>query len=291
MELFVGSSADKSPEVLERRSISYNDKKSKKKKKTQSLDVVTPETPSVHEHEKRSLNFKSFRKMAKLVKTSQSVSIRNSIAEEDTDGGDEVFEEEKEEESRKEGEEGGDKHSSSSKAHPRRPPPPTTASPISPMSESDQQKSRKKRPPPRPSDIALRQQESQEQQQQLSTGVTPGVNSVSFSIGEGSSTRKNKRPVPQPHGGEDSSARSSSRSTPPHDINHSPCRLTTRSQFSRAYLEADNEFFVINHIHMCLCGLWLCVANEGGKVLAFDFTTTPQEHPTQVCLGFVAASE
>jgi len=238
------------------------------------MDLATPETPGSHEHDKPSLKLKSFRKMAKLIKTSQSVSMKNSVIEEDTDNNDDVFE--KKEESGKEDED----HSLSK---PKRPPPPTSVSPIPPSaSESVEQKTRKKRPPPRPNNIVLRQQESQEHQQlHTVSGATPGPSSLG-SLGQGShSSRRSKRHSPRPHSGGEKE-QESSKDARPHDSHHSPCRLTTRSQFSRAYMEADDEFFVINYIHICLCGLWLCVANEGGKVLVFDFNTMPQKHQTRV---------
>ena len=274
---------------MERRTISYDDKKSKKKKKKKTFSLDTPSSDS---------KLKSFRKMAKLVKFSQtqSVNIRNSVIEEDMDGNDEVFETEKGEkveEGRKEAEDEGEKQSLSK---PKRPPPPTSVSPVPPskLESTEPQQQRKKKPPPRPTNIVLQQPEteseqSQQQQQQSNSGPASASSVSSYSNSPHLPSRRNKRQVPQPSngvsgGGASHHSSHSSKSAPSMDSRHSPCRLTTRSQFSRAYMEADDEFFVINYLHICLCGLWLCVANEGGKVLVFDFSAKPKEHTTGVSL-------
>lgn len=49
-------------------------------------------------------------------------------------------------------------------------------------------------------------------------------------------------------------------------------------------LEDEDEFFGINEIEMCLCGLWLCVANKGGCVMAFDFSLDKKTKEPQVCV-------
>ncbi len=44
----------------------------------------------------------------------------------------------------------------------------------------------------------------------------------------------------------------------------------------------DVEFFPISAVDVCAVGLWMCVANKGGAVMAFDFHLTEREHTPKV---------
>lgn len=59
---------------------------------------------------------------------------------------------------------------------------------------------------------------------------------------------------------------------------------TPKTPFGFQLVE-DDDFFPISNIRMCVFGLWLCVSNKGGAVLAFDFQRNEREKPPQVWNG------
>lgn len=271
--------------------ISYNDKKSKRKRKKSRGSGPEALLGDQEKNADKKFSKMSFHKMAQMVKIGRTITVgsKDSPSKVDVVDGDE----EEGEDSKEEDE--GPKQSR--KSPPSRPPPPSpsTLSPTSPRSvkpssESEQPKPRKKRPPPRLGAIKLKH-DSQKKLDQPAVTSTSLADTSSDTVdsleggGKGGETAtssprpsraKTKRVVPQPHS-----------STAPHNSVHSPHRLSTRSQFSSAYSEGEDDFFVVNYIHMCLCGLWLCVANRGGSVMAFDFTTTAKERSAGVRLVHV----
>ena len=65
---------------------------------------------------------------------------------------------------------------------------------------------------------------------------------------------------------------------------HAACSPLSFATRVPQLLEDEDEFFGINEVHMCLCGLWLCVANRGGCVMAFDFSLSSKTREAKVCV-------
>lgn len=253
---------------LERISISYKDKSKKKLRKKTNMSLELPgESQEIDEPgpatltKKKSFK-KSFSKMAKLVKRSVGDKDKGqSLDEVDNSEGTIPEGNEVEGEGQGEGEEEEEKSSSSSN-----------------LSTEVEQKprSKKKRPPPRPKDISLKKGS----QMTLETPTvvltsTPGSASEGESGGE---THPHQRRGKSHYRGEHFTLPKVEEDEPAYQKStNSPLRLTTRSRFSKVFLEAGDDFFVVNYIHLCMYGLWLCVANNGGKVMAFRFNITPGE--------------
>ena len=252
--------------VLERKTISsYKSKKKRKKSKSalftpvegEGHDLGRPSSPSPSGKKKLSqLGKKSFHKLAraaKLGRSSSSSSEKAPSIDEVDEGNDDVIPEENEEEEREE---------FAVVQTPTREPE---------QVQQQQQLPRKKRPPPRPKAITLAKQDSQLMENTPMVTVTPSwdINPYTSAFqeeGEGSSQQHEKRrPVPQPRQYKDVTR-----------SRQSPHRLTTKVR-TRTHPQADEEFFVINYVHMCVCGLWLCVANNGGNVMAFSFNSKPSK--------------
>ena len=236
---------------------------------------------------------KSFHKMAKLVKLGRSLSNEKKKSKnEEVDGesnegggGGEGVEEGNQEEVIEEVEEGGSQESSSSTSRP---------SSVIGTSDSSEQRPRKKRPPPRPNAIVLKQQDSQSIPPQVTfttSGNTDPHNfpndHVAYAENEeavsATPSSQNHHHLHEKRKTAKSRQESPRRDAPAHlKSRNSPHRLTTRSQFSRIFSQPDDDYFTVNYINMCVCGLWLCVGNNGGNVMAFDFTTTPKSSPAGV---------
>ena len=256
-----------------------DDKKIRKKKKSRilNLDVLRPlaeekeEEKEEDQGDKKVSNF-SFRKMAnKAAKMGRTMHGGRKHKHEEVDGEDSTSRERSEDKSG------------------QQEPPPSSTLPL-----EVEQNSRKKRPPPRPSTITLTNQDSKLGQlppdptkmattpsrssssdddfvhvdsQEATTPLKPSYDAMR------KSPRAPKRAPPLPKVEED---------IPPHRSRNSPHRLTTRSRSSRVSFYPDDDFFVVNFIDSCLCGLWLCVVNNGGNVMAFDFSMTPKTRPAKV---------
>lgn len=263
------------PGATVRRSISYKDKLKKKRKQSKAtskiaLDLPTPaeggeelqeegKTPPANKKHKT-----SFQKMAKIVKLTRSVSDRAHKAEDvDHSATTTILEEEEEGVS-------VERKSSSelpgfSKQHSPQP---------SPVTERP---ARRKRPPPRPSAITLKEDSDVEYPK---VTLMPSLESSPHSSvladeGEGPSQQRTK-PHPRQSWSEEEEGHTKSR--------QSPHRLTSKMRFrptAGTGEEAEEDFFVISYIHLCVCGLWLCVANNGGNVMAFDFCTKPIKQQKQ----------
>ena len=291
---------------MERIIVSKRDKKSKKKKKDKerySVELNSPKTVSLEQgssggdkrrsskHSSSKLSSKSFQKkktnkdkVKELPSTTEAVECDEGIVERSNEGTEE--------------DEGGKRISkdlslsSSPSAHP--------SSVMLPL-ENEQQKPRKKRPPPRPN--STKQQTSTKSDINCVSLEDEFLLVESLEEGEGESSnsssrpprpptspharKKNKRAVPHPPHGEGATPMSPSPSTPLHDSSSSPHLLSPELNLFRTHSQVDDRFLVVNYIHMSLCGLRLCVANEGGKVMAFDFTATAKHHPTKVKLIIV----
>lgn len=136
---------------------------------------------------------------------------------------------------------------------------------------------RRKRPPPRPSAITLKEDSDVEYPK---VTLMPSLESSPHSSvladeGEGPSQQRTK-PHPRQSWSEEEEGHTKSR--------QSPHRLTSKMRFrptAGTGEEAEEDFFVISYIHLCVCGLWLCVANNGGNVMAFDFCTKPIKQQKQ----------
>ncbi len=144
----------------------------------------------------------------------------------------------------------------------------------------------RKRPPPRPKDIALRQNShsSEGSNAPKVTFTTSATEEGAHNL-EGNSQQKQKQQEftkKSPHKHDSPSSRNQDHDLPLHKLRESPHRLTTKAQACRIRSEAEDEFFFINYIQMCMCGFWLCVANDGGSVMTFDFTTKPRSQPAGV---------
>ncbi|XP_064404404.1 syntaxin-binding protein 5-like isoform X2 [Halichondria panicea] len=65
--------------------------------------------------------------------------------------------------------------------------------------------------------------------------------------------------------------------TPPAEAAHPVATPTSSS----------DEFFPISAVHVCAVGLWMCVANTGGAVMAFDFQLSERElSPKSIDINF-----
>lgn len=249
---------------MERKSISsYKSKKKKKKSKSPlsaPVEYEGQDQPSSPSSKKRlsQLGKKSFQKLAKAAKLGRSFSSSSekapSIDEVDEGNDDDVIPEEVEEEEREEFA--------------------VFQTPVPEHEQLQQQPPRKKRPPPRPKAITLKQDSQQMMENTPTVTVTPSLDTDPYSSafqegGEvlGGQQHEKRRPVPHPRQCKEEDTKS----------RQSPHRLTTKVR-TRSHPAADEEFFVINYVHMCVCGLWLCVANNGGNVMAFSFNSKPSKH-------------
>lgn len=265
-----------------RRSISFKDKLKKKRKTSKvagkiAMDLPTPaeEGEECQEEGKTpiSANNKklktSFQRMAKIVKLTRSVSDRAHRAEEDVDHGTTATIAEVPEEEEEVSTEGGSSSELPGSSNQHTPQP-------SPVCE----KPSRKRPPPRPSAILLKKDSDVGPKVTLTPSLESSPNSSVFADeGEGPLQQRTKPHLKQSWSEEEESHIIKSR--------QSPHRLTSKMRFrpcpqtTGGREEAEEDFFVINYIHMCVCGLWLCVANNGGNVMAFDFCTKPVKQQKQ----------
>lgn len=272
---------------MERRTISYKDKSKRRRKSSKaaaSLESPSPvdeeagETPSPANNNTKFK--KSFHKMAKMVKLSRSISGGDKHPVEEVDRGTTTIPEVPEEE-----EKAAEEASTSIEVS-------NSTKPLTLQSQAGDESEpkplpRKKRPPPRPSVITLK--DSQLVLDNPTVTLTPSTeasphNTVFRNEGEGPSSepqQPDRRTKPHPRqlqwNDEDEGATKS---------RHSPHRLTSKLRFrpppqTSPREEGEDNFFVINYIHMCVCGLWLGVANNGGNVMAFDFCTGPAKQQKQ----------
>jgi hypothetical protein len=245
------------PLGVERRTISYKDSKSKKRRISKVVTKSSFEGKEESQEGKTPTSSRkpknSFHRMAKIVKLTRSVSDKGSQEEEEAVDHVTNITANSIPEVPEEHEEG-----SSSNDQSKRLSPSSSSSHLSP------DKQRKKRPPPRPSAIVLKK-ESQGALDHPTLTLTPSPQSSVFpEVGE-----------------EEESHRIKSR--------QSPHRLTSRVRFRSppqaasggGNEETDEDFFTINYIQECVWGLWLCVANKGGHVMAFDFCMKPTKQKSQ----------
>ena len=131
------------------------------------------------------------------------------------------------------------------------------------------QRTKKKRPPPRPSAITLRKDPTDYPKVTLTPSVSTGstCSDESGSSDVPSDGKRLSRPVsPKPEGG----GRGGEMTPKPPG---SPHCLTSKSRSKALSSLASDDFFVVNYIHVAVGGVWLCVANTGGSVMAFNFCT------------------
>ena len=272
---------------MTRRTISYKDKSKKKRRnskaasKVSATDLPTPMEEGGERqeegHAKTPNNKKykhSFQKMAKIVKLTRSVSDRGHRGGGE-DNVDHMINTAIPEVPEEAVEGAAEKNSSSSD--------PSISQQHSPMSSPAIDKSRKKRPPPRPSDITLKKDSQTPLVQDYPTvTLTPSLDSSPYSTafpdeGEGSTQPQRTKPHPKLSWSEEEESHAMKSRQSPH-------RLTSKIRSRPHPLagdDGDEEFFGINYIHMCAWGLWLCVGNNGGNVMAFDFCTKPIKRQKQ----------
>ena len=235
-------------------------KKSKLRKKSVATSTPSKEiSASLKEKEKRKqysprLSRKSFRKMARFVKAGRQLSTEDA-----PDGGN------AETASPSEGEDSNEHL------------PPPTAAPSSSSSSSSSSLQTEHPQKKRPDQIALSKPEpsplaspgimltpAPEPQTPLPVSATPisAVTTPTFGGGGG-------------NGGSPSCIRKSAKSKQSKGVRLT--RVSTSAPGSVALHASDEAFFSIDTIHMCVCGLWLCVSNGGGSAMVFDFEMTEQK--------------
>ena len=136
-------------------------------------------------------------------------------------------------------------------------PPPTT--------QEGEQKPRKKRPPPRPSAIVLKDAPLSVESPKVT--LTPSLTKEDATPGETAfDTRK--------LGSVD-------------DAPRSPQQLSARQRSKIFSQESEDSFFVVKYLGMSVCGNWLCVANSGGCVMAFNFFGVGSKHTSQAGVSVI----
>lgn len=262
----------------ERRTIFSREKKSIFKKKKNADSPVKP-----HDSNKLDVSFsgkddkkvspkltkKSFKKVAKIVKLSGGVKKSHKKSEETKD--------EEVDDGEENGESGAEELTSPTHSHTV-----ATSSDQQDISTSLQ----------RPSDIALQQTSTTESAMTTPSSTASSTNSGSLQRSCSSSSDDFVHvPLPSSASSSDDSSRVSqtrskvSQKTPTLPVLSEtsetltfPPPIFSAHQHSQA-AEGEEEFFLINEMHICICGQWLCVSNAGGVVMAFDFHLKKKKAP------------